>query len=153
MMHLIAELSTGGTNPDGTAGGKPQRFIYQYPEDGTEDTIKPRLVKIGANWKIIAFINEEIQRNLTLDDEGIRKAVVTFEPHLLVIDPVQAHIGSDSDLQIPGRARKLMRRLVCERTYHASFSPAGLSIAVSDFLRHSAFFTNIDFSGISLPVF
>ena len=111
MMHLIAELSTGGAMPDGTALGKPQRVIYQCSEDGAGDTIKPRLVKIGANCKNIAFINEEIHGNLTLDDERIRDAIIQFEPKLLVIDPVQAYIGSDSDLQIAGRARKLMRRL------------------------------------------
>ena len=111
MMHLIAELSTGGAMPDGTALGKPQRVIYQCSEDGAADTIKPRLVKIGANCKNIAFINEEIHGNLTLDDERIREAIIEFEPKLLVIDPVQAYIGSDSDLQIAGRARKLMRRL------------------------------------------
>ena len=30
---------------------------------------------------------------------------------MLVIDPIQAYLGSDSDLQIAGRARKLMHRL------------------------------------------
>ena len=111
MMHIIAELSTGGAMPDGTALGKPQRVIYQCSEDGAGDTIKPRLVKMGANCKNIAFINEEVHGNLTLDDERIREAIIEFEPRLLVIDPVQAYIGSDSDLQIAGRARKLMRRL------------------------------------------
>ena len=111
MMHLIAELSTGGAMPDGTALGKPQRVIYQCSEDGVGDTIKPRLVKLGANCNNVAFINEEVYGNLTLDDERIREAIIEFEPKLLVIDPVQAYIGSDSDLQIAGRARKLMRRL------------------------------------------
>lgn len=30
---------------------------------------------------------------------------------MVVIDPIQAYLGSDSDLQIAGRARKLMQRL------------------------------------------
>ena len=111
MLHLIAELSTGGAMPDGTALGKPQRVIYQCSEDGVGDTIKPRLVKLGANCNNVAFINEEVHGNLTLDDERIREAIIEFEPKLLVIDPVQAYIGNDSDLQIAGRARKLMRRL------------------------------------------
>ena len=111
MMHIIAELSTGGAMPDGTALGKPQRIIYQCSEDGAGDTIKPRLVKMGANCKNIAFINEEIHGDLTLDDERIREAIIEFEPKLLVIDPVQAYIGSGSDLQIVGKSRKLMRRL------------------------------------------
>ena len=111
MMHIIAELTTGGAMPDGTATGKPQRVIYQCSEDGVGDTIKPRLVKIGANCKNIAFINEEIYDGLTLDDERIRRAIIEFEPRMVVLDPVQAYIGSESNLQIAGRARKLMRRL------------------------------------------
>ena len=42
---------------------------------------------------------------------GIRQAIIEFRPRLVVIDPIQAYLGSDSDLQIAGRARKLMRRL------------------------------------------
>ena len=41
----------------------------------------------------------------------IRQAIIEFRPRLVVIDPIQAYLGSDSDLQIAGRARKLMRRL------------------------------------------
>ena len=111
MMHIIAELTTGGAMPDGTAMGKPQRVIYQCSEDGVGDTIKPRLVKIGANCKNIAFINEDIYDGLTLDDERIRRAIIEFEPRLVVLDPVQAYIGRESNLHIAGRARKLMRRL------------------------------------------
>lgn len=111
MMHVIAELTTGGAMPDGTALGKPQRVIYQCSEDGVGDTIKPRLVKVGANCKNIAFINEEVHGDLTLDDERIREAIIEFEPRLVVLDPVQAYIGHESNMQIAGRARKLMRRL------------------------------------------
>ncbi len=111
MMHIIAELTTGGAMPDGTATGKPQRVIYQCSEDGVGDTIKPRLVKVGANCKNIAFIDEEIYDGLTLDDERIRKAIIEFQPSLVVLDPVQAYIGSEANLQIAGRARKLIRRL------------------------------------------
>ena len=111
MMHLIAEISRGGVMPDGTALGRPQRVIYQCAEDSVGDMIKPRLVKMGANCKNIAYINEASSGNLTLDDERIRDAIISFEPKLLVIDPIQAYIGNDSSLQIAGSARKLMRRL------------------------------------------
>ena len=111
MMHLIAEISRGGAMPDGTALGRPQRVIYQCAEDSVGDMIKPRLVKMGANCKNIAYINEASSGNLTLDDERIRDAIISFEPKLLVMDPIQAYIGNDSSLQIAGSARKLMRRL------------------------------------------
>ena len=111
MMNLIAELSTGGKTPDGCKIGVPQKVIYQCSEDGVSDTIKPRLERYGADCRKIAFINEEVYNGLTLDDERIRQAIIEFRPRLVVVDPIQAYLGSDSDLQIAGRARKLMRRL------------------------------------------
>lgn len=111
MMNLIAEISKGGTTPDGKAFGIPQRVIYQCSEDGVSDTIKPRLEKCGADCRNVAFINEETYCGLTLDDERIRQAIIEFRPRLVVIDPIQAYLGSDSDLQIAGRARRLMHRL------------------------------------------
>ena len=111
MLHLIAELSRGGHTPDGASIGLPQRVIYQCSEDGAGDTIKPRLESCGANCHNIAFINEEVYSGLTLDDERLRQAITTFRPRLVVIDPIQAYIGCDSDLQAAARARKLMRRI------------------------------------------
>ena len=111
MMNLIAELSKGGTMPDGKQVGIPQKVIYQCSEDDASDTIKPRLETCGTDCRNVAFINEEMNSGLTLDDERIRKAIIQFRPKLVVIDPIQAYLGSDSDLQIAGRARKLMQRL------------------------------------------
>ena len=111
MMNLIAELSKGGSAPDGRAFGIPQRIIYQCSEDGAKDTIKPRLLAAGADCSNIAFIDEEVYSGLTLDDERIREAITEWRPRLLVIDPIQSYIGNDSDLQIAGKARKLMRRI------------------------------------------
>lgn len=111
MMNLIAEISKGGNAPDGTAFGCPQRVIYQCSEDGVTDTIKPRLEACGADCRNIAFINEEVYDGLTLDDDRIRQAIIDFRPRLVVIDPIQAYLGSGSDLQIAGRARKLTKRL------------------------------------------
>ena len=103
MMNLIAELSKGGTMPDGKQVGIPQKVIYQCSEDDASDTIKPRLETCGTDCRNVAFINEEMNSGLTLDDERIRKAIIQFRPKLVVIDPIQAYLGSDSDLQIAGR--------------------------------------------------
>ena len=111
IMNLIAELSKGGTLPDGTEIGRPRRVIYQCSENGVADTIKPRLEKCGADCRNIAFLNEEVHSGLTLDDERIRQAIIEFHPKLVVIDPVQAYLGNDSDLMMAARARKLMHRI------------------------------------------
>ena len=110
-MHLIAEVSKGGKTPDGVQYGRPHKVIYQCSEDGVGDTIKPRLENCGADCWNVAFINEEVHDGLTLDDERIRQAIESYKPRMVVIDPIQAYIGSDSDLQIAVRARRLMRRL------------------------------------------
>ncbi len=111
MLNLIAALSSGTNLPDGTPLSRQYRVIYQCSEDDAADTIKPRLEGFGAECRNIAFIKEETNAGLTLDDERIRLAISEFKPTLVVIDPIQAYIGSDSDLQIAGRARKLMRRI------------------------------------------
>ena len=94
MMNLIAEITTGGTFPDGKPLEQPQRVIYQCSEDGVADTIKPRLEEQGADCSKVAFINEEVNSGLTLDDERIRDAIVAFRPRLVVIDPIQAYLYS-----------------------------------------------------------
>ena len=110
MMNIVAELSKGGTMPDGTALGRPQKIIYQCSEDDAEDTIKPRLDAYGADCRNIAFINEEVYSGLTIDDERLREAIECFKPRLLVIDPIQAYVEHDSDLMSASKARRLMKR-------------------------------------------
>ena len=118
MMHLIAELSKGGTLPDGKTIGMPQRAIYQCSEDGVSDTIKPRLEKCGADCRNVAFINEETYSGLTLDDERIRQAIIEFRPRLVVIDPIQAYLGGDTDMNRANEAREMTKKLgsIAERT-------------------------------------
>ena len=111
MLNLIAALSSGKCLPDGTPLSRQNRVIYQCSEDDPADTIKPRLEAFGAECRNIAFIKEEANSGLTLDDERIRLAIAEYKPVLVVIDPIQAYIGSDSDLQIAAKARKLMRRV------------------------------------------
>lgn len=111
MLNLIAAISKGGLAPDGQQFGTPRRVIYQCSEDGVADTIKPRLEKSGADCGNIAYIDEESNGRLTLDDERLRRSISSFRPHLVVIDPVQAYVGNDSDLMMAGRARKLMHKL------------------------------------------
>ena len=111
MMNLIAEISKGGTMPNGKDFGDPQRILYQCSEDSSKDTIKPRLIAAGADCRNIAFIDEEIYSDLTIDDERLRDAITEWRPKLVVIDPIQSYVGNDSDLQIAGKARKLMRRI------------------------------------------
>ena len=74
MMNIIAAVSNGAASPDGVRLKKPMHVIYQCSEDGASDTIKPRLIKAGADCDNVAFIDEEID-SLTLNDENLRSAI------------------------------------------------------------------------------
>lgn len=108
MMDVIARLTTGRTMPDGKSRN-PINVIYQCSEDGREDTIRPRLERAGADCSRVAYINEDIC-SVTLDDEIIRKTIISVDAKLLVIDPFQAYLG-DSDLSNASRMRRIMRTL------------------------------------------
>lgn len=111
MMSIIAQLTIGGTAPDGTHFGEPKRVIYQCSEDDVSDTIKPRLQKNGADCSMVAFLDEEQLGSITLNDERLRDAIKEFRPSLVVVDPIQSYLGNDVDIHIAGKARKVMHQL------------------------------------------
>lgn len=112
LVHEVREVrSHSSICPSAAAEVDIPKLIEKIIEEKASDTIKPRLERCGADCRKVAFINEETYSGLTLDDERIRQAIIEFRPRLVVIDPIQAYLGSDSDLQIAGRARKLMQRL------------------------------------------
>ena len=109
MMNIIAAVSNGAASPDGVRLKKPMHVIYQCSEDGASDTIKPRLIKAGADCDNVAFIDEEID-SLTLNDENLRSAIADFNAKLVVIDPFQAYLG-DADMTNASSIRKVLRQL------------------------------------------
>lgn len=110
MMNLIGRASSGRNMPDGTPIEKPIKVIYQCSEDGAADTIRPRLDENGAICGNVAFINEN-DKLLTMDDCRIRDAIIELGAKLLVIDPIQAYIGNDGDLNNASKARKILQTL------------------------------------------
>lgn len=110
VLNVIANLTMGRQPYSNKELPFPKRVIYQCSEDGISDTIKPRLLRAGADCSMVAFVEED-DNALTLNDEKLRNAIETFKADVLVIDPVQAYIGNDSDLMVAGKARKLMRKL------------------------------------------
>ena len=76
---------------------EPFNVIYQTAEDGMGDTIKPRLVEAGADLSRVMVI-DDTEEALTLSDDRIEKAVRQNQVRLVIIDPVQAFIGADVDM-------------------------------------------------------
>lgn len=109
MMNIISSASNGTASPDGKKLKKPIHIIYQCSEDGTADTIKPRLLRAGANCDNIAFLDEDVA-SITLNDEKLRRAIADFNAKLLVIDPFQAYLG-EADMTNASSIRKVLRQL------------------------------------------
>ena len=96
---------------------EPFNVIYQTAEDGMGDTIKPRLVEAGAELSRVMVIDES-EEGLTLSDERIEKAVRQNHVRLVIIDPVQAFIGADVDMNRANEVRPVFRKLgmIAEKT-------------------------------------
>ncbi len=110
IIHLVSVLTNAGTLPDGYKVKEAINVIYQCSEDGLADTVKPRLLEAGADCEKVAYITED-DTALTLDDERIESAIKQANAKLLVIDPLQAFIGQDSDMQSAVKMRKVLGRL------------------------------------------
>ena len=91
--------------------------IYQTAEDGMGDTIKPRLVETGADLSRVMVIDDS-EEALTLSDDRIEKAVRQNHVRLVIIDPVQAFIGADVDMNRVNEVRPVFRKLgmIAEKT-------------------------------------
>ena len=91
--------------------------IYQTAEDGMGDTIKPRLVEAGADLSRVMVIDDS-EEVLTLSDDRIEKAVRQNHVRLVIIDPVQAFIGADVDMNRANEVRPVFRKLgmIAEKT-------------------------------------
>ena len=96
---------------------EPFNVIYQTAEDGMGDTIKLRLVEAGADLSRVMVI-DDTEEALTLSDDRIEKAICQNQVRLLIIDPVQAFIGADVDMNRANEVRPVFRKLgmIAEKT-------------------------------------
>ena len=85
-------------------------MLYQTAEDGIADTIKPRLAKCGADMTRVRFINED-EKQLSMTDDRIEKALRQNNVRLMIMDPIQAYLGANVDMNRANEIRPLFRHL------------------------------------------
>ena len=115
-MHLAAACTNGKLLPN-MERLKPFNVIYQTAEDGLGDTVKPRLIEAGADLdRVLVIDDSDVQ--LTLSDERIEKAIIENNAKLVIIDPIQAYLGADVDMNRANEVRPIFMRLgqVAQRT-------------------------------------
>lgn len=109
-IQLAGRLSTGKSLPGEHKTRSPINVIYQCAEDNLSDTVKPRLLAAQADCKRMVHIQDP-EEMLTLEDGRIEKTIRATGTGLVIIDPLQAYIGGDGDMQSALRMRKLLRGL------------------------------------------
>lgn len=115
-MHLAAACTNGKLLPN-MERLEPFNVIYQTAEDGLGDTVKPRLIEAGADLdRVLVIDDSDVQ--LTLSDERIEKAIIENNARLVIIDPIQAYLGADVDMNRANEVRPIFMRLgqVAQRT-------------------------------------
>ena len=115
-MHLAAACTNGKLLPN-MESMEPFNVIYQTAEDGLGDTVKPRLIEAGADLdRVLVIDDSDVQ--LTLSDERIEKAIIENNARLVIIDPIQAYLGADVDMNRANEVRPIFMRLgqVAQRT-------------------------------------
>ena len=134
ILAVIAALTRGDPLPEGGRGAEacistffprrggeraaePMNVIYQTAEDGLADTIKPRLESAGADCTRVLVIDEG-KRELTLCDARLEEAIRRTAAKLIVLDPLQAYLGSNVDMHRANEVRPVLKRLsvMAERT-------------------------------------
>ncbi|MDO4554395.1 MAG: AAA family ATPase [Lachnospiraceae bacterium] len=96
---------------------EPCNVIYQTAEDGLADTIVPRLEMVGADLNHVLTI-DDAGKALTLNDGRLEKAIRQNKAKLLILDPVQAFLGANVDMNRANEVRPIFRHLgeIAERT-------------------------------------
>ena len=115
-MHLAAACTNGKLLPN-MERMEPFNVLYQTAEDGLGDTVKPRLIEAGADLdRVLVIDDSDVQ--LTLSDERIEKAIIENNARLVIIDPIQAYLGADVDMNRANEVRPIFMRLgqVAQRT-------------------------------------
>ncbi len=111
VLKLAAALSRGLPLPcDDDKEYEPIHIIYQTAEDGIEDTIKPRLVKAGADCSMIRVI-DETDKELSMTDDRLEQAIIETGARLIILDPIQAYIGATVDMHRANEIRPVLKHL------------------------------------------
>lgn len=116
-LAVAAAVTTGAALPGQVSGAEPAGVIYQTAEDGLADTVKPRLLTLGADCAKVHTIDEE-EKSLSLDDGRIEQAILRTRAGLLILDPLQAYLGPEADMHRASGMRPLFKELglMAERT-------------------------------------
>jgi len=121
LLDIIARMTSNRAMPDGsqTDGGGAVYVLY---EDGIDDTIVPRLQKMGANPEKIRAIkdvvtiegDELVTRAFDISEDIplLEQAVLETDAKLVVIDPITSALSANTDAYKDQQVRKALSPLI-----------------------------------------
>ena len=110
ILNLAALLTKGKSLPNGCLVPEPMTVIYQCAEDDASDTIKPRLMAAGADCDRVAYILDNGHK-VDFEDTRIEKTIEQTGARLVIFDPLQSFLPSDSDMHNAGKMRHTLGKL------------------------------------------
>ena len=110
ILNLAAKLTKGEGLDENMKVTEPMNVIYQTAEDGLADTVKPRLLQAGADCERVLVIDES-EKSLSMLDERIEEALIRTGARVLILDPIQAYLGSGTDMNRANEVRNMTKRL------------------------------------------
>lgn len=114
-LTLTAALTRGDPLPGESSRREVGSVLYWTAEDGLADTLRPRLDAAGADPRRVFALAPDTETGgfLTIDCTAeIEAALDEVRPCLLVIDPIQAALGSDVDAHRANEVRPRLSRLM-----------------------------------------
>ena len=110
VLAIAAAVTRGIPLPECAHGIPAGSVVYQTAEDGLADTVKPRLLALEADCARVHVIDES-DRQLTLSDGRIERAITETGAKLFILDPLQAYLGAGVDMHRANEVRPVLRRL------------------------------------------
>jgi len=113
LLDLAARISRGGEFPDGTRA-EQGTVIILTAEDSLGDTVKPRLHIMDADMSRIKFIEgvrtsrEDRMVDLAVDLNAIRTAIHTHRGVVVMVDPINAYLGTSIDANRGTNVRRVL---------------------------------------------
>ena len=122
MTQLAANLSRGHPLPDQDgqptlATGGAHVTVMLSTEDGLADTLKPRLDAAGADSSKIKVLTGWVDADgeahvFTFQHMAmLERTLQAYHPRLVIIDPIQAYLGSSVDMHRANETRPLLEAL------------------------------------------
>lgn len=116
LFDLAARLSVGCPTPDGQPLPTGQTIIVTA-EDGLADTVRPRIDAAGGDASRIHAVEgvedagAELPFTLPAHALGLRDAIREYAADLVIIDPLVAYLGGDTNTHRDGDIRRALRPL------------------------------------------